>query len=205
MLSSDLLVLFFFVPIVNLTVITYFFWISSNLQQSFSLCSKIIFWWKCFPCVIFNLFYSVRNSTYIPIKYDCFIICCCCCSVTSVVSDSVRPHRRRPTRLPRPWDSPGENIGVGCHFLLQCMKVKSESEITQPCLTLSDPMNWSPPCSAIHGIFQARVLEWGALPSPLLFAIKWKRTSQVVLVVKNPPVNEGDTRYGFDPWVGKIP
>ena len=77
--------------------------------------------------------------------------------------DSVRPHRRQPTRLPRPWDSPGKNSGVGCHFLLQCMKVKSESEVTQSCPTLSDPMDWSPPGSSVHGIFQARVLEWGAI------------------------------------------
>ena len=81
----------------------------------------------------------------------------------SVVSDSVRPHRRQPTRLPRPWDSPGKNTGVGCHCLLQCMKVKSESEVAQSCLTLSDPMDSSPPGSSIHGIFQARVLEWGAI------------------------------------------
>ena len=59
--------------------------------------------------------------------------CCCCCWVTSVVSDSVPPQRRQPTRLPRPWDSPGKNTGVGCHFLLQCMKVKSESEVAQSC------------------------------------------------------------------------
>ena len=64
--------------------------------------------------------------------------------------------------LPRPWDSPGKNTGVGCHFLLQCMKVKSESEVTQSCLTRSDPTDCSPPGSSIHGIFQARVLEWGA-------------------------------------------
>ena len=64
---------------------------------------------------------------------------------------------------PRPWDSPGKNIGVGCHFLLQCMKVKSESEVAQSCLTLSDPMDRSLPGSSIHGIFQARVLEWGAI------------------------------------------
>ena len=75
--------------------------------------------------------------------------------------DSVRPHRRQPIRLPRPWDSPGKNTGVGCHFLLQCMKVKSE--VTQSCPTLSDPMDCSPPGSSIHGIFQARVLEWGAI------------------------------------------
>ena len=76
---------------------------------------------------------------------------------------SVRPHRRQPTRLPRPWDSPGKNTGVGCHFLLQCRKVKSESEVTQSCLTLSNPMDCSPPGSPIHGILQARVLEWDAI------------------------------------------
>ena len=62
-----------------------------------------------------------------------------------------------------PWDSPGKNTGVACHFLLQSMKVKSESEVAQSCLTLSDPMNCSPPGSSVHGIFQARVLEWGAI------------------------------------------
>ena len=75
----------------------------------------------------------------------------------------VQPHRRQPTRLPHPWDSPGKNTGVGCHFLLQCMKVKSESEIAQSCPTLRDPMDCSLPGSSIHGIFQARVLEWGAI------------------------------------------
>jgi len=89
--------------------------------------------------------------------------CCCCCQVTSVVSDSVRPQRRQPTTLPRPWDSPGKNTGAGCHFLLQCIKVKSESEVAQSCRTLSDPMDCSLPGSSIHGIFQARVLEWGAI------------------------------------------
>ena len=79
------------------------------------------------------------------------------------MSNSVQPHGRQPTRLPRPWDSPGKNTGVGCHFLLQCMKVKSESEVFQSCLTLCDPMDCSPPGSSIHGIFQARVLEWGAI------------------------------------------
>ena len=78
------------------------------------------------------------------------------------MSDSVQPHRWQPTRLPRPWDSPGKNTGVGCHFLLQCMKVKSESEVAQSCPTLSNPMDCSLPGSSIHGIFQARVLEWVA-------------------------------------------
>ena len=90
-------------------------------------------------------------------------------ATAAVVSDSVRPHRRQPTRLCRPWDSPGKNTGVGCRFLLQYMKVKSESEVAQSCLTLSDPMDCSPPGSSIHGIFQARVLEWGAI------AFSWKR------------------------------
>ena len=79
------------------------------------------------------------------------------------MSDSVRPHRRQPTRLPRPWDSPGMNTGVDCHFLLQCMKVKSQSEVAQLCPTLSDLMDCSLPGSSNHGIFQARVLEWGAI------------------------------------------
>ena len=77
--------------------------------------------------------------------------------------DSVRPHRRQPTRLPRPWDSPGKNTGVGCHFLLQCIKVKSESEVAQSCPTPSDPVDCSLPGSSIHRIFQARVLEWVAI------------------------------------------
>ena len=81
---------------------------------------------------------------------------CCCCCITSVVSDSVRPHRRQPTRLPRPWHSPGKNAGVGCHFLLECMRIRSESEVSQSCLTLSDPMDCSPPGSSVHGTSQAR-------------------------------------------------
>ena len=98
------------------------------------------------------------------------------------MSDSVQPRRRQPTRLPRPWDSPGKNTAVGCHFLLQCMTVKSESEVSQSCLTLHDPMDCSLPSSSVHGIFQARVLEWGAIAFP-------KRHK----------------RLGFNPWVGKIP
>ena len=96
------------------------------------------------------------------------------------MSDSVRPH---------PWDSPGKNTGVGCHFLLQCIKVKSESEVAQSCLTLPDPMDCSLPGSSFHGIFQARVLEWGAISfyGPL-------QDFQVALVVKNPPVNAKDVR-----------
>ena len=79
------------------------------------------------------------------------------------MSYSMQPHRWQPTRLHYPWDSPGKNTGECCHFLLQYMKVKIESEVTQSCPTLSDPMDCSPPDSSIHGIFQARELEWGAI------------------------------------------
>ena len=92
-----------------------------------------------------------------PVLKVCCCCCCCCCCVTSVLSDSVWPHRQQPARLPRPWDSPGKNTGVGCHFLLQSVKVKSESEVTQLRPTLSDTMDCSPPGSSAHGIFQARV------------------------------------------------
>ena len=88
------------------------------------------------------------------------------------------PHRRQPTRLHRPWDSPGKNTGVGCHFLLQCMKVKSESEVAQLCPTPSDPMNCSPPGSPIPGIFQARVPEWVAIS----FSNAWKWKGKVKLL-----------------------
>ena len=91
------------------------------------------------------------------------------------MSGSVGPHRRQPTRLPRPRDSPGKNTRVGCHCLLQSMKVKSESEIAQLCPTLGDPMDCSPPGSSAHGIFQARVLEWGAIAfSRVMRAVEFK-------------------------------
>ena len=92
----------------------------------------------------------------------------------SVVSDSSQPLGLQPTRLLRLWDFPGKSTGVGCHFLLQCMKVKSEREVTQSCPTLRDPMDCSLPGSSIHGIFQARVLEWGAIAFSELY-VKWKQ------------------------------
>ena len=101
------------------------------------------------------------------------------------MSDSVRPLRRQPTRLPRPWDSPGKNTGVGCHFLLQCMKVKSESEVAQSCLTLSDPMDCSLPGSSIQGFSRQEYWSGVPLPSP---------SSRITLKVKRlqsprkPPV-----------------
>ena len=85
-------------------------------------------------------------------------------------------HRQQPTRLPCPWGSPGKNTGMGCHFLLQCMKVKSERKVSQLCPTLRDPMHYSLPGSSIHGIFQARVLEWGAIA----FSGKWPSKSNIL-------------------------
>ena len=99
-----------------------------------------------------------------------YLHCCCCCQVAPVASDSVRSHRRQPTRLPRPWNSPGKNTRVDCHFLLQSMKVKSESEVAQLCLTLRNPTDCSPPGSPVHGILQARTLEWVAIS----FSNAWK-------------------------------
>ena len=106
------------------------------------------------------------------------------------MSDSVRPHRRQPTQLLCPWDSPGKNTGVGCHFLLQCMKGKSESEVAQSCPTLSDPMDCSLPGSSVHGIFQARVLEWGAISfsfDVLISAIKSVTTYPFVILLLSLP------------------
>ena len=89
-----------------------------------------------------------------------------CCQVASVLSNSVWPHGRQPTRLLRPWDSPGKNTGVGCHFLLQCMKVESESEVTQSCLTLSDPMDCSLPGPPSVGFSGQQYWSGVPLPSP---------------------------------------
>ena len=139
-------------------------WLLSNICLSFLhvfswLDSTFLF------SVSLSPFHSLMYYSLVERHLDWFQVlaimnCCCCCEDTLVVSDSMRPHKR-PTRLPRPWDSPGKNTGVGCHFLLQCMKVKSESEVAQSCLTLSDPMDYSLPGSSVHRIFQARVLEWG--------------------------------------------
>ena len=95
--------------------------------------------------------------------YDNLCYCCCRWYVASVMSDSMRPHRRQPTRLCRPWDSPGKNTGVGCHFLLQCMKVKSDSEVIQSCLTLQDLSGLQPTRLLCPWEFQATVLDWVAI------------------------------------------
>ena len=110
------------------------------------------------------------------------------------MSDSVRPHRRQPTRLPRPWDSPGKSTGVGCHVLLQCMKVKSESEVAQSCLTLSNPMDCGPPGSSVHGIFPGKSTgvgccskSLGSLKSFLSFASQLFWASILFLQVLSSP------------------
>ena len=86
----------------------------------------------------------------------------------------MRPHRWQPSRLSRPWGSPGKNTGVGCHFLLQCRKVKSESEVAQSCLTPSDPVDCSLPGSSIHGTFPARILEWVAIAFSIQLPTLWE-------------------------------
>ena len=124
----------------------------------------------------------------------------CCCYITSVVSNSVRPHRRQPTRNCHPWDSPGKNTRVGCHFLIQCMKVNSESEVALLCPTLCDPTDCSLPGSSIHGIFQARVLEWVAIAFSIshfscvqFFVTRWT-------VVRQAPLSMGFSRQEY--WSG---
>ena len=127
------------------------------------------------------------------------------------MSDSVRPHRRQPTRLHRPWDSPGKNTGVGCHFLLQCMKVKSEREVAQSCPTLSDPMDCSLPGSTVPGILQARTLEWVAIS--FSNAWKWKVKGKLLSRVRpsvtpwtaayQAPPSMGFSRQECWSWVGK--
>ena len=124
----------------------------SYIFSTFFVVVTLIVFLSTFMSNIFWVFVSVIFHTWKPFigPYTKDCCCSCCCYVASVVSDSVQPYRWQPTRLPRPWDSPGKNTGVGCHFLLQCMKVKSESEVAQSCPTLSDLMD----CSLV---------EWGAI------------------------------------------
>ena len=123
------------------------------------------FWWAVVTkshrkreCGVGNNVVAIFGSC-LPLYY-----CCCCCCVISVVSDSVRPHRRQPTRLPHPWDSPGKNTGVGCHFLLQCMKMKTEREVarSRPTLCLPGlPAYQAPPSMGF-----SRQESWSGLPLP---------------------------------------
>ena len=130
------------------------------------LCSVYVF-------IYINKIVSV-NSVSQTLLVTCIFLCVLLAAAAKSLQSfpTLRPQRRKPTRDPCPWDSPGKNNGVGCHFLLQCMKVKSESEVVQSCLTPSDLMDCSPPGSSVHGIFQARVLEWGAIVFSLAIP-KW--------------------------------
>ena len=112
------------------------------------------------------------------------------------MSDSVRPHRRQPTRLPRPWDSPGKNAGVGCHFLLQRMKVKSESEVAQSCPTLRDPLDCSLPGSSEHGIFQAIVMEWVAIAFSNNY-MRQPRCKELGIIIVSDYHSKGDQSWVF--------
>ena len=142
-------------------------WVILHCVYVPQLSYPFICWWTSnIKCLL--------KFSYLKCLYFLKILFHCCCWVASVVSNSVRPHRWQPNRLLCPWDSPGKNTGVGCHFLLQCMKVKSESEVAQSCLTLSDPMDCSLPGPSIHRIFQARVLEWGAIAFSNVFTREWK-------------------------------
>jgi len=133
--------------------------IISHLCWFFSKSSLVIYW----PVNWFWLLFT--TSPHCSLSHVCTWLKPTCAAAAKPLQchfrDSVRPHRWQPTRLPRPWDSPGKDTGVGCHFLLQCIKVKSESEVTQSRPTLSDPMDCTLPGSS-HGILQARVLEWVA-------------------------------------------
>ena len=120
------------------------------------------------------------------------------------MSNSVQPHRQQPTRLPRLWDSPSKNTGICCHCLLQCMKVKSEKEVAQLCPTFSDPMDYSLPGSSIHGIFQGRVLEWGAIAfsakstySMIILVVIGKEVSVREVVEKTIQDNNSDVNSGY--------
>ena len=122
----------------------------------------------CINFVSCKFCFSLKTSHNFPVASLGFSMCIAAAKLVQSCP-TLQPHRWQPTRLPRLWDSPGKNIGVGCHFLLQCMKVKSESEVAQSCPTPSDPMDWSLPGSSVHGIFQARVLEWVAIAFSTLY------------------------------------
>ena len=125
--------------------------------------------WLPTPASLLGEFHELRSlagyspcKIYNPIKWNSYRYAAAAAKSLQLCP-TVRPHKQQPTRILCPWDSPGKNTGVGCHFLLQCMKVESESEIAQSRPTRSDPMDCSLPGSSVHGIFQARVLEWGAI------------------------------------------
>ena len=137
-------------------------WLGSSKQSS-DILSKYSVWFKVIADNQDSDFYVLVSLGHMDNCMDVCVFAAAAAAKSLHSCPTLWPHRWQPTRLPRPWDSPGKNTGVGCHFLLQCMKVKSESEVAQLCPNLSDHMDYSPPGSSIHGIVQARVLERGAI------------------------------------------
>ena len=140
---------------------------------------------KCISYFSLSLFLCIWYQQ----PHICKCCCCCCCEVASVMSDSVRPHRSQPTRLPGPWDSPGKNSEVGCHFLFQYMKVKSESEVAQSCPTLSDPTDSSPQAPPSMGFSRQEYWSGVPLPSLCVFAVICYfhiLTSQIYIYLARP-------------------
>ena len=141
------------------------------------------------PLLVIFHFFSWRQKKNAKEKCWCSICwlcikertcCCCCCQVTSVVSDSVWPHRRQPTRLPHPWDSLGKNTGVGCHFLLQCVKVKLLSHVW----LLATPWTVAQQASLSMGL--SRQEYWSGVPLPSPMAESWRRSKE--------PLDESERR-----------
>ena len=173
------------------------------LSSSLATSHKLIFECEGNQCIVFLVILEIGNT----IHYF-YIIKCNYEIYSQTIETAVAaakllqscltlcdPIDGSPTRLPLPWDSPGKNTRVGCHFLLQCMKVKSESEVAESCLTHSDPMDYSPPGSSVHGILQARVPEWGAIA----FSDLWDRCPEKQLLG-----NKVHACLTFDPWIRKI-
>ena len=155
--------------------------------EPFSVSPHLNVWAQIWTLIVFQWLF----------QYSC--CCCCCCYIASVVSDSVWPQRWQPTRLPCLWYSPGKNTGVGCHFLLQCMKVKSESEVAQSCPTPRDPMDCSPPGSSVHGF--SRQEYWSGVP---LQIISNDSVIKVLLVFLEPQLSFETHILWLDNFFSKV-
>ena len=122
-----------------------------------------------------NFLYMANVPFYVYItsdgRLDASSFCCCCCEVASVMFDSLRPHRQQPTRLPRPWDSPGKNTGVGCHFLLQCMKVKRKVKSLSHVWLFATP--WTAAHQAPLSMGFSRQEYWSGSPLPSPYGLEW--------------------------------
>ena len=144
-------------------------WVSDAIQPSYPLFHLLLLP-SVFPSIrVFPTSGSQSIRALAPVNIQCWLVAAAAAKLLQSCPTLCDPIDSSPLGFLCPWDSPGKNTGVGCHFLLQCMKVKSESEVTQSFLTLSNPMDCSLPGSSVHGIFQARVLEWVAIA----FSIDW--------------------------------